>query len=142
MKKMTSIKMLGTGHGFVFDIYNTCFWLKNNDEILLVDTGGEAEIVRRLKQSNIDLKDIHNIFISHCHTDHILGLMWMLKRMSKLFGKDIYKGKLNKLNIKNLILYHTEETHMDNRRELYINEGKQYFSNNIIVPDEMEEFEV
>lgn len=31
---------------------------------------------------------------------------------------------------------------MDNRRELYINEGKQYFSNNIIVPDEMEEFEV
>lgn len=116
--------------------------LKNNDEILLVDTGGGAEIVRRLKQSNIDLKDIHNIFISHCHTDHILGLMWMLKRMSKLFEKDIYKGKLNKLNIKNLILYHTEETHMDNRRELYINEGKQYFSNNIIVPDEMEEFEV
>ena len=23
--KMASIKMLGTGHGFVFDIYNTCF---------------------------------------------------------------------------------------------------------------------
>ena len=267
--KMASIKMLGTGHGFVFDIYNTCFLLKNNNEKLLVDTGGGAEIVRRLKQSNIDLKDIHNIFISHCHTDHILGLMWMLKRMSKLFGKDTYKGKLNiycnsevaeaipaiyshlfptsrveaitegidihilsdgdkfktagleftaidtkakknsllgfdvklnnkrlcflgdeecnpeiypkienadyvmheafcldseekifkpyqhkhstvksvcekmnKLNIKNLILYHTEETHMDNRKELYINEGKQYFSNNIIVPDEMEEIEI
>ena len=60
-EKMTSIKMLGTGHGFVFDIYNTCFLLKNNDEILLVDTGGGAEIVRRLKQSNIDLKDIHNM---------------------------------------------------------------------------------
>ena len=28
--KMASIKMLGTGHGFVFDIYNTCFLLKNN----------------------------------------------------------------------------------------------------------------
>ena len=61
---MASIKMLGTGHGFVFDIYNTCFLLKNNDELLLVDTGGGAEIVRRLKQSNIELKDVHNIFIN------------------------------------------------------------------------------
>lgn len=92
---MTSIKMLGTGHGFTFDIYNTCFLLKNNNEFLLVDTGGSAEIVRRLSLSNIELKDIHHIFISHCHTDHILGLMWMLKRMSKLFNKGIYEGKLN-----------------------------------------------
>jgi len=264
---MISIKMLGTGHGFTFDIYNTCFLLKNNNEILLVDTGGSAEIVRRLKLSNIELKDIHQIFISHCHTDHILGLMWMLKRMSKLFLKNEYEGKLNiycneevakaikaiysqlfpnhrveildkyiqfnilkdndefkviglnftaidlnakknsllgfevmltnnkklyflgdeecdikiydkiknadyvmheafcldsekeifnpyekhlstvksvcsnmnKLNIKNLILYHTEETHIDNRKELYTDEGKKYFENNIIVPNEMED---
>lgn len=26
--KIASIKMLETGHGFVFDIYNTCFLLK------------------------------------------------------------------------------------------------------------------
>ena len=50
--------------------------------------------------------------------------------------------KMEKLNIKNLILYHTEETHKDNRKELYVNEGKQYFTNNIIVPDDMEEFEI
>lgn len=50
--------------------------------------------------------------------------------------------KMDKLNIKNLVLYHTEETHKDNRKELYINEGKQYFLNNIIVPNEMEEFEI
>ncbi len=49
---------------------------------------------------------------------------------------------MEKLNIKNLILYHTEETHRENRKELYIKEGKQYFSNNIIVPDEMEEIEI
>ena len=42
--------------------------------------------------------------------------------------------KMNKLNIKNLVLYHTEETHKENRKELYINEGKQYFLNNIVVP--------
>ena len=61
---MAKIKMLGTGHGFVFDIYNTCFLLENNNQFLLVDTGGGAEIVRRLKMCNIELKDVHNIFIS------------------------------------------------------------------------------
>ena len=84
---MYSIKMLGTGNGFTFDLFNTCFLLSNNNDFLLVDTGGSAEIVRRLKMCNIELIDVHNIFISHCHTDHILGLMWMLKRMSKIFSK-------------------------------------------------------
>ena len=32
------IIMLGTGHGFTFDLYNTCFILKNGDKNLLVDT--------------------------------------------------------------------------------------------------------
>lgn len=92
---MASIKMLGTGNGFTFDLFNTCFLLNNNNDFLLVDTGGSAEIVRRLKICNIELKDVHNVFISHCHTDHILGLMWMLKRMSKIFEKGNYVGKLN-----------------------------------------------
>ena len=46
---------------------------------------------------------------------------------------------MNNLNIRNLILYHTEETHIENRKELYLAEGRKYFSNNILVPDEMEE---
>ena len=265
---MAKIKMLGTGHGFVFDIYNTCFLLENDNKFLLVDTGGGAEIVRRLKHFNVELKDVHNIFVSHCHTDHILGLMWMLKRMSKLFVSEKYEGKLNiycnsevaeaipsiyshlfpasrveaitkyidmhilsdgeefetiglkfkaidtmakknsllgfevdinnkrlcflgdeecnpeiyekirnadyvmheafcldsekeifkpyekkhstvksvcekmnKLNIKNLVLYHTEESH-ENKKELYIEEGKQYFDNNIIVPVDLEVIEI
>lgn len=266
---MYSIKMLGTGNGFTFDLFNTCFLLNNNNDFLLVDTGGSAEIVRRLKMCNIELKDVHDIFISHCHTDHILGLMWMLKKMSKIFSKENYEGKLNiycneevsnaipaiyshlfptedikilneniqlnilndgdkfdviglnftaidmkakkndllgfettinnkilcflgdedcnpelydrirnsdyvmheafcldaeetifkayekhhstvksacekmnNLNIKNLILYHTEETHIENRKKLYLEEGKKYFNNNIIIPNEMEEIQI
>ena len=266
---MYSIKMLGTGHGFTFDLFNTCFLLKNKDDFLLVDTGGSAEIVRRLKQCNIELTDIHNIFISHCHTDHILGLTWILKRMFKEMLKGTYQGvlniycneevskaipalysnllpkkaveiidknikinilnneekfnvigleftaldmkargnallgfevtinnkrlcflgdeecnselyrkienadyvmheafcldeeadifkpyekhhstvksaceKMNMLNIKNLILYHTEESHITDRKKLYLNEGKKYFNNNLIIPDEMEEIEL
>lgn len=82
---MEKIIMLGTGHGFVWNLYNTCFLLENGKEKLLVDTGGGIDVVKNLTKMGYDITDIHDIFISHCHTDHILGLLWILKRMSGLF---------------------------------------------------------
>lgn len=264
---MQKIVMLGTGHGFVYDYYNTCFLMQNDNQYFLVDTGGGVQIVERLEKLNISLNRIHDIFISHSHTDHILGLFWLLKRITGMVKKDTYKGKLNiycndevglaiksiyshlfpkaymeiidsylniiivgdnetkkiankeytffdvkargnklygfetildngkklvflgdetcnpeiypriensdyvmhesfclddeqdifkpyekrhstvksvcenfdKLNIQNLILYHTEDTHIDNRKELYLKEGTKYFHKNIIVPNDLEE---
>ena len=265
---MEKIIMLGTGHGFVWNLYNTCFILENGNENLLVDTGGGVEIVKNIEKVGYKLTDINNIFISHCHTDHILGLMWILKRMSGVFmkgydkkftvycneevteainklytsvfpvpiinairenviihtlkdeekielageninffdahpkGNQLYgfetvlkNGKklvflgdeecnpvlydrikdadylmheafcleaeekvfkayekhhstvktvcenMDKLNIKNLILYHTEDTH-ENKKELYTAEAKQFFKNNVIVPEDLEVIEL
>lgn len=45
------------------------------------------------------------------------------------------------LNIKNLVLYHTEDDHVDNRKELYTKEGSQYYSGHIYVPDDLEAME-
>lgn len=262
---MEKIIMLGTGHGFVWNLYNTCFLLENGEYNLLVDTGGGIEIVKNLEKIGYKITDIQNIFISHCHTDHILGLLWILKKMSGLFSKgydksfNIYcnyevansikglystvfpdvrvkaidkkinihilhdeeniniagenitffdvhaKGNLlygfetilnngtkliflgdetcnpilydrlkdadyvmheafcldaeeskfkayekhhstvksvcesmQPLNIKNLILFHTEDTH-ENKKELYTNEAKMYYSGNVIVPDDLDE---
>ena len=45
------------------------------------------------------------------------------------------------LNIKNLIIYHTEDSHKD-KKELYEKEAKQYFSNNVIVPNDLEIIEI
>ena len=262
---MEKIIMLGTGHGFVYNLYNTCFLLENGDENLLVDTGGAIEVVKSLEKVGYKLTDIHNIFISHCHTDHILGLLWIFKGMSGLFKKGYYEPfniycneetansirklyssvfpdvivklideKINihvlhdeekltiageeitffdvhpksnqlygfetvlnsgvklvflgdetcnpilydrlrnadyvmheafcldieeskfkayekhhstvksvceamqPLNIKNLILFHTEDTH-ENKKELYTEEAKHYFTGNVIVPDDLEE---
>ena len=42
---MEKIIMLGTGHGFVWNLYNTCFLLENGKEKLLVDTGGELMLL-------------------------------------------------------------------------------------------------
>lgn len=46
------------------------------------------------------------------------------------------------LNIKNLILYHTEDTHLVNRKELYTKEAQKYFNGNVIVPNDLEIIEI
>ena len=88
---MEKIIVLGTGNGGTLDLYNTCFIIQNTNGNLLVDTGGSIEIIRRLKTFNIDIKDIKHIFISHNHTDHILGLIWMFKKL----GRAAINGEIN-----------------------------------------------
>ncbi len=262
---MEKMIMLGIGHGGTLDLYNTCFVIQNENGNFLVDTGGSIEIIKRLKKVNIDITEIKHIFISHNHTDHILGLIWMLKKLgvasingkiisrtniycndvvyeaimsiskhclpekiveevlrivdfhilknneqmeingikytffdihardTKQFGfESMINGKrlvflgdetlnpnlyervkeadyvmheafcldaeenifhayqknhstvksaskvMNDLNVKNLILYHTEESHGNERKKLYIQEGKANFEGNLYVPDELE----
>lgn len=43
-----------------------------------------------------------------------------------------------KLNIKNLVLYHTEDKNIKNRKELYLSEGEKYFTGNLYVPYDLE----
>lgn len=263
---MNKLIMLGTGCGDVEKFYNTCFVIQNKNGNFLIDTGGSIEIVKRLKKANIALKDINHIFISHSHTDHILGLIWMFKKIygvlkseekiniycndvvyksiievskhvlsekltkkvfsiidfhilnsedkveingieytffdinargTKQFGFEcIIQGKrlvflgdetlntnlyervrntdyvmheafcldseenifhayeknhstvksacevMNSLDVKNLILYHTEESHGNERKKLYTQEAEQVFKGNIFVPDELEIIEI
>lgn len=47
-----------------------------------------------------------------------------------------------KLGVKNLILYHTEDKNLKNRKALYEEEGKKYFSGNLFVPDDLEKIEL
>lgn len=92
---MEKIIMLGTGNGGTLNLYNTCFVIQNNNGNFLVDTGGSIEIIRRLKQVNIDIKDINHIFISHSHTDHILGLIWMFKNLGRASINGEIKTNIN-----------------------------------------------
>ena len=45
---------------------------------------------------------------------------------------------MNGLNVKNLILYHTEETHGEERQKLYLEEGKKVFNGNLIIPNDLD----
>ena len=49
---------------------------------------------------------------------------------------------MNNLNVKNLILYHTEDSHGSDRKRLYLEEGKKYYNGNLIIPEELETIEI
>lgn len=93
---MDKIIMLGVGNGGVLNLFNTCFVIQNKSGNFLVDTGGSIEIIKRLNEVNIDYQTIKHIFISHSHTDHILGLFWYFKKISQDILRD---NKFEKINI-------------------------------------------
>lgn len=46
------------------------------------------------------------------------------------------------LNVKNLLLYHTEDKNILRRKELYTKEGREYFNGNLLIPDDLESVEI
>ena len=46
------------------------------------------------------------------------------------------------LGVKNMVLYHTEDSALDKRKTDYTNEAKEYYRGNVYVPDDLEEIEV
>ena len=70
---ITELTMLGTGNATVTRCYNTCFTIKTGKNILLVDAGGGNGILGQLEKAGIAISEIHDMFVTHAHTDHILG---------------------------------------------------------------------
>lgn len=260
------LTMLGTGNAMVTECYNTCFVLDDEGKYLLVDGGGGNAILKKLKDAGINRNDIHEIFVTHKHLDHLMGIIWMVRAICQGMSEGKYEGEANiyahdevieiirdmasrllttkqakcidsrlhlvevtdgetleingrkitffdilstkakqfgfsmeldngekltccgdepynehekpyaenstwlmheafclfseadkfkpyekhhstvreacelaqTLNVKNLILYHTEETHLSERKELYSAEGRNFYSGNLLVPDDME----
>lgn len=86
------LTMLGTGNALVTEVYNTCFVIENEKQYLLVDGGGGSEILKRLKDAKISIADIHHIFVTHKHIDHILGIVWMTRIICQNMQKGAYEG--------------------------------------------------
>lgn len=86
------ITMLGTGNALVTECYNTCFVLSNGSRHLLVDGGGGNTVLRRLKKVGIDWKNIREIFVTHKHVDHLLGIVWMIRMICQNIRQGRYEG--------------------------------------------------
>lgn len=264
------LTMLGTGNAVVTECYNTCFVIDDESKYFMVDGGGGSTILRQLKKAGYRWQDMHEIFVTHKHIDHLLGIIWMVRMISQsmnhgkyegeayiyahdevaallarmaedllpekenhLFGDqfhlitvadgetriingrkvtffDIHSTKAKqygfcmelgdekklvccgdepysdceykyaenadwllheafclssqadlfkpyekhhstvkdacelaeKLKVKNLLLYHTEDKNIENRRELYLEEGRKYYDGNLFVPDDLETIEI
>lgn len=93
---MEQLYVFGTGNAVVTRCYNTCFAIKNPDgDFFMVDTGGGNGILRILEDMAVDMNRIHHIFITHEHTDHLLGIIWMIRVIASRMKKGTYDGDLN-----------------------------------------------
>ena len=93
MDKITNqITMLGTGNATVSQIYNTCFLLQTPSTLMLVDAGGGNGILSQLKKAGVQISDIHHLFVTHAHTDHVLGVIWVIRMVAQCKG---YEGLLH-----------------------------------------------
>ena len=91
---MEELYVFGTGNAQATRCYNTCFAIKDGDEYFMVDAGGGNGILRILEDMDVDLCHIHSIFVTHEHTDHILGIVWMARMVAAAMKKGKYKGEL------------------------------------------------
>ena len=84
--------VFGTGNATVTNLYNTCFALRDSDEYFMVDAGGGNGILKILDNMQVSLSRIHHIFVTHEHTDHVLGIIWMIRMIATKMRQDQYDG--------------------------------------------------
>lgn len=87
--------VFGTGNAAVTKCYNTCFAIRHADDYFMVDTGGGNGILGILEAMQVPMENIHHIFITHEHTDHLLGIVWMIRMIATKMKKGSFSGDLN-----------------------------------------------
>lgn len=93
MRKLT---MLGTGNAMVTHCYNTCFYIELDDgSLFLTDAGGGNYILHQFEVTGFDYQKCHHMFVTHGHTDHILGVIWVLRKVADLMNKGKYTGEFH-----------------------------------------------
>ena len=60
----------------------------------MVDAGGGNGIFRQLHRAGIAIEQVHHLFVTHCHTDHIMGVIWMIRKISPMMHKGKVEGTL------------------------------------------------
>lgn len=86
------IHVLGTGVAIVRKYYNTAFVLEDESSYFLVDGMGGIDILRRFDEMKLDWQKLHHAFLSHTHTDHSLGMVYVLRYVAFLMRLNQYDG--------------------------------------------------
>ena len=92
---MKKLIVLGTGAGDATKCYNTCFAIKDEKEYFFVDAGGGNQILSIFEQKGIEISKIKNAFVTHAHTDHLLGFIWIIRMIAYQITHGEYIGNFN-----------------------------------------------
>lgn len=87
------LTMLGTGNALVTECYNTCFVVQNGKKHLLVDGGGGNTLLAQLKHAGFNWMDMREIFVTHKHVDHLMGIVWMIRMICQYMRQGQYQGE-------------------------------------------------
>ena len=91
-----------------------------------------------------------------CEKPYVEGCEWLLREAFCLYSeRDLFNPYekhhstvkdacelAQKLHVPNLVLYHTEDKNIQNRKELYSVEGESYFSGNLYIPNDLESIKI
>ena len=92
---METLIVLGTGNALATRCYNTCFALKSGGEYILVDAGGGNGILVQLEKAGVDCAAIRHLIVTHEHCDHLLGVVWMVRKIGTMMLAGKYEGTLH-----------------------------------------------
>lgn len=91
----TTLIFPGTGSAMPSHSYNACMALRAPGLLMLCDAGGGNGILTQLDKCGIDIANLHHFFVSHTHTDHILGAVWVIRKAIYYAQTGRYEGRLN-----------------------------------------------
>ncbi|MEE1229410.1 MAG: MBL fold metallo-hydrolase [Lachnospiraceae bacterium] len=86
--------VLGTGNASVTRCYNTCWILQDEQgRYFMIDAGGGNGVLTQLEKLKISPAEIHHLFLTHKHTDHLFGVIWMIRTIAQMMmGRGNYEG--------------------------------------------------
>jgi ribonuclease Z len=93
-EQLDKIVVLGTGTAIVSKYFNTCFALCHDDTIMLVDGGGGHGILQQMDRAGLSWDNVHDIFVSHEHTDHLFGIFIVIRYIGYLMELGKFEGDL------------------------------------------------
>ncbi|PIN79667.1 hypothetical protein COV16_03055 [Candidatus Woesearchaeota archaeon CG10_big_fil_rev_8_21_14_0_10_34_8] len=81
--KMRQLVFLGTGNGMPISSSCTSILVEDTKNNILLDTGGGHDILTNFHKLNRNPTEVNNIFITHYDSDHILGIIPLVRTFHK-----------------------------------------------------------
>ena len=85
--------VFGTGHAMVTRLYNSCFALEEDGRFFLLDAGGGSGILQAAAAMGVPWDAVRFLFLTHTHTDHLLGGVWAVRAVGSRMCSGQYPGE-------------------------------------------------